>query len=337
MRNVLLVSPVDPFESTGTPGITHYSELYLRDYCERLRVFNYRKSTFPSKFHLAKFLVPGFASWDRRRMNEKLIHLVEGEHYDLILIFKGEDLFPETIKKMKKSSNGLIASWMADSPFSFEYVEKSLRYYDYYFIWDSWYLGHLKRAGVRNPVHLPPYTIPEVFKRVALPESEMRRFGADLVFVGTWRPDRERVLKQLLHFDLRIFGNGWIENSRLSSKYLNPEVSISEINKIYNASKIVINIHHEWGKNDANFRTFEALSSGAFLIDERKKDILSLFKEDEEIVLYEGIGELKTKIEYFLDHDEERRRIAERGSGVVHREHTLTARYEKLFESIDTH
>lgn len=334
MRKVLLVSPFDPFESTGTPGITHYSELCLRDYCDSLTVFNYRKTTFPSKFHLAKLLVPGFTSWDRRRMNENLLRVAKSGRYDLILVFKGEDLFPETIKKMKDSSNALIASWMADSPFSFEYVEKSLRYYDYYFIWDSWYLGHLKRAGVRNPVHLPPYTIPEVYRRVDVAESEMRRFGSDVVFVGTWRPDRERVLKHLLDFGLKIYGNGWLQNSLLPREYLNPEVSISEINKIYNASRIVINIHHEWGKNDANFRTFEALGSGAFLIDERKKDILSLFKEDEEIVLYEGLDELREKVEHFLSRPEERRGIAARGAEKTNREHTLGKRYDKLFDCL---
>ena len=335
--NVLLISPVDPFESTRTPGITHYSELYLRRYCEDLTVFNYRKSTFPSKLHLVKCYVPGFHTWDMRRMNEKLLRLALSKDYDVILSFKGEVLLPETLRKIRENNNAITASWMADDPFSFDNVAKSLKYYDYYFIWDSWYLTPLRKSGVKKALHLPPYTIPEVYKRVFLTAEEKKRFGANLAFVGTWRRDRERVLCHLLDFDIKIFGNGWLDNSRLPRKYLSPEVTISEINKIYNATKIILNIHHQWGKNDANFRTFEALGSGAFLIDERKKDIMSMFKENEEIVLYEGIDELRTKIEYFLDHEEERRRIAERGSEVVQREHTLTARYEKLFESIDPH
>jgi spore maturation protein CgeB len=334
---MLLISPVDPFESTATPRITHFSELYLRKYCEELTVFNYRKSTFPSRLHLARFYVPGFHAWDISRMNKKLLDLVKGQHFDIILLFKGEDLFPETIRKIKENSNAIIASWMADDPFAFDNIKRSLSHYDYYFIWDSWYLAPLRNAGVKHAIHLPAYTIPEVYKKVRLTEAEKRRFGSDLAFVGTWRSDRENVLSHLLDFNIKIYGDGWLNKSNLPKRYLNQEVSIYQINTIYNASKIILNIHHQWGKNDANFRTFEALGAGAFLIDERKKDIVSMFEENEEIVLYEGIDELREKIGYFLDHEEERISIAGRGSAKVNREHTLTARYKKLFESIESH
>lgn len=334
IESILLISPVDPCESTGTPRITHYSELYLRNYCENLIVFNYRKSTFSSKLHLAKFYVPGFLSWDIKRLNQRLIDLVSNQCFDLILIFKAENIFPETIKRIKKKSGAVIASWMADDPFCFENIKNSLTYYDYYFIWDSWYVKQLLTAGVKHALHLPLYTVPEVYRKTEFPQAESERFGSDVVFVGTWQPRREAVLRKLLDFNMKVYGNGWLQNSELPKRSLNKEVNIFEINKIYNASKIVLNIHHQWGKNDANFRTFEALGSGAFLIDERKKDILSMFREDEEIVLYGCINELREKIHYFLTHEGERERIANKGSEIANREHTLERRYQRLFELI---
>jgi spore maturation protein CgeB len=334
IESILLISPVDPFESTETPRITHYSELYLRNYCKNLVVFNYRKSTFSPKLHLAKFYVPGFLSWDIKRINQRLIDLVSNECFDLILIFKAENIFPETIKIIKEKSGAVIASWMADDPFCFENIKNSLIHYDYYFIWDSWYLPLLESAGVKKAIYLPLYTIPEVYKKVEQTEGEKLTYRSDLVFVGEWRPDRERILNQLIDFNIKIYGGGWLENSRIPKEYLHKEVTISEMNKIYNACKIILNIHHQWGKNDANFRTFETLGSGAFLIDERKRDIVSILKEDEEIVLYNGIDELKEKIDYFLGHEDEREKIANRGSKIVNKKHTLTKRYEKLFKSI---
>ena len=331
IKKMLLVSPVDPFEFGGTPRVTHYSELYLRKYCEKLTVFNYRKSTFSSKLHLAKFYVPGFQKWDIRRMNRRLLELVNNQHFNIILLFKGEDLFPETIKEISEKNGVIIAAWMADDPFSFKNIKKSLMYYNYYFIWDSWYLMPLRDAGVKNVVYLPPYTIPEVYRKIDLTEEEKEQFVSDLVFVGTWRPDREKILGKLLDFDIKIYGNGWQNNSKLPKKYVNREVNIIEMNKIYNASKIVLNVHHSWGKNDANFRTFEALGSGGFLIDERKKDIISLFKENEEIVLYESIDELREKIEHFLGDEDSRKRIARKGSEIVNKEHTVSKRCDELF------
>ena len=116
IRNILLISPVDQFESTHTPRVTHYSELYLRKYCEKMTVFNYRRSTFSSKLHLAKFYVPGFHGWDIRRMNKRLLELVSNQHFNIILLFKGEDLFPETIREISDKNRVIIAAWMADDP-----------------------------------------------------------------------------------------------------------------------------------------------------------------------------------------------------------------------------
>ena len=111
IESILLISSVDPFESTGTSDITYYSELYLRDHCKDLDVLNCRKSTFPSKLHLAKFYVPGFLSWGVERINQRLIDLVSNKCFDLVLIFKAENIFPETIGE---KSGAVIASWMAE-------------------------------------------------------------------------------------------------------------------------------------------------------------------------------------------------------------------------------
>ncbi len=218
IESILLISPVDSFESTKTPRITHYSELYLRNYCKNLTVFNYRKSTFSSKLHLAKFYVPGFLSWDIKRINQRLIDLVSNKYFDLILIFKAEIIFPEKIKKIKEKSGAVIASWMADDPFCFENIKNSLIYYDYYFIWDSRYVKQLMTAGVKHAVHLPLYTVPEVYKKSELPRTECERFGSDVVFVGTWQPRREAVLRKLLDFNIKVYGNGWLQNSKLPKR-----------------------------------------------------------------------------------------------------------------------
>jgi spore maturation protein CgeB len=335
IKNILLISPVNPFESTKTPRVTHWSELYLRKFCESLTVFNYRKSTFPTKLHLAKCYVPGFNSWDIKRMNEKLLHLVDRENFDLILVFKGEDLFPETMRQIKESNGAIIASWMGDDPFSYRNIKNSLISYDFYFIWDSGYLEALRDSGVKNAIYMPVYAMPEVFNKMELNVEDKKRYEADVVFVGTWNTRRERVLKQLVEYDLKIYGNGWHEKSEISKRYLRPEVDFLEINKIYNSCKIILNIHHPQSKCGPNFRTFEAMGAGAFLLDERKRDITSMFVEGEELDLYEDVNELRSKIDYYLDREKERIRIADRGFQKVSRFHTLDCRYKTLFGVIE--
>ena len=334
IRNILLISPVDQFESTDTPRITHYSELYLRKYCEKVTVFNYRKSTFSSNLHLAKFYVPRFHSWDIRRMNRKLLNLVNTEDFDLILVFKGEDLFPDTLRKIKEESNVVTASWIADDPFAYPNIKNSLMYYDMNFVCDTGHLKALKNSGLKNAIYLPLYIVPEVSNKIQLSIRDKKKYEADIVFAGTWHLAREEVLGQLLDYDLKIRGNGWHVNSRIPKRYLEPEVSFHELNKIYNSCKIVLNIHHPQSINGPNFRTFEAMGSSAFLLVERKKDISSMFVEAEELDLYEDVNELRCKIDYYLVRENERKRIAHKGFRKVHRFHTLDHRYNRLFDEI---
>jgi len=335
IKSILLILPVDPFETTNTPHVTHYSELYLRKYCDSLMVFNYRKSTFPSKLHLAKFYVPGFHSWDIRRMNKKLLSLVNRENFDLILIFKGENLFPDTLREIKKKSNLITASWMADDPFAYPNIRNSLMSYDFYFICDTGHLKVLKDSGVKNAIYLPLYTVREVFNKMELSIQDKKKYEADIVFAGTWHSAREEVLGQLLEYDLKIYGNGWRANSRIPKGYLEPEVNFHELNKIYNSCKIVLNIHDPQSINGPNFRTFEAMGASAFLLVERKKDISSMFVEGEELDFYEDVNELKYKIDYYLGRENERKRIALKGFQKIHRFHTLDHRYQTLFHILE--
>ncbi|MFX0126254.1 MAG: glycosyltransferase [Candidatus Hodarchaeota archaeon] len=47
--------------------------------------------------------------------------------------------------------------------------------------------------------------------------------------------------------------------------------------------------------------------------------------------MYEGIDELRKKIEHFLWDEESRKRIARKGSEIVNKEHTLSRRCDELF------
>lgn len=101
-----------------------------------------------------------------------------------------------------------------------------------------------------------------------------------------------------------------------------------EMGAIYGRSKIVFNCSIN---GDVNMRVFEALAAGALLVTDRIENGLSeLFIEGEHYLGYSTTDEAIERIRHFLDHDEERRRIAAAGQALALKEHTYGARFSVI-------
>jgi spore maturation protein CgeB len=77
-------------------------------------------------------------------------------------------------------------------------------------------------------------------------------------------------------------------------------------------------------------RLYEATGVGSMLLTDAKSNLHELFEPDAEVVTYCDADELAGRIEYFLDHDEERRAIARAGQERTLRDHTYAKRMEEL-------
>lgn len=134
-------------------------------------------------------------------------------------------------------------------------------------------------------------------------------------------------------------GRGWRKRLLLNLKKDFPNSFISsadckDISKIYSQAKIVVNYNVN---NDINMRVFEALCSGSLLLTNEIKNngFNELFKDKEHLVVYDGsYKNLKEKIEYYLENEEERERIAKNGSELVLKNHTYKHRTDFVLKKI---
>ncbi|MCC6932325.1 MAG: glycosyltransferase family 1 protein [Deltaproteobacteria bacterium] len=113
-------------------------------------------------------------------------------------------------------------------------------------------------------------------------------------------------------------------------KLITVDVKQGPYTKDFPRSKIVIN---EAVKDDVNFRIFEAVASSALLITPAIANGLNeLFAPGEELVLYEkgNVQDACDKIKYYLEHEEERQRIADSGFRRVQACHSVKKRTEQL-------
>jgi len=183
----------------------------------------------------------------------------------------------------------------------------------------------------------------EIHKKINLTPSEISKYGSEVSFMGAGYPNRHKLFENILDFDLKIWGTGWENNSRLLPflQKNGERVSIEESVKIFNSSKININIHSSMNDkifdiNDdfINPRTFEIAACGGFQLVDRRKPILKLFEEDKEIVTFSSVDEMRDKIKFYLKNDSLRNQIAENGRKKVLNFHTYEKRLEEMIQLI---
>lgn len=101
-----------------------------------------------------------------------------------------------------------------------------------------------------------------------------------------------------------------------------------EMAEVFAASKIVFNT---FARNDLNMRFFEALCSGSMLLSDMAfgSGQEELFRDGEEYACYHDATLIETA-KFYLDNDELREQIAERGCRIVHNAHTYLHRMQDL-------
>lgn len=87
-------------------------------------------------------------------------------------------------------------------------------------------------------------------------------------------------------------------------------------------------------KDDINYRTFETLGCGTFILTNHTDGLEKLFTIGEEIITYDNINDLDEKITYYLTNEEERKRIERNGYEKVKSNHTYSERAKTLVDII---
>ncbi|MDD8017228.1 MAG: glycosyltransferase [Bacteroidota bacterium] len=140
--------------------------------------------------------------------------------------------------------------------------------------------------------------------------------------LAPWR--RERLQKLSRAFpDAHFYGNGW------SKGFLAKKDEVSYLQR----TKIGPNIHNSTGP--INLRTFYLPANGVLQICDNKQHLAKLFTLNEEVVGFDTIEECIDLCNYYLTHEEERRKIAANGWERAIRDYNEEAVFKRKLEIID--
>ena len=320
--------------------VTEYIERAVRCLGHELIVFNDRDHFIPGR--LRKRWKP-LQAMSLAVINLNLVKLAVRTRPDIIIVTGGHRVTQSGLRSLIRRGFR-VALWTTDSPKIGDLMRATAFDYHFIFCQGTEYVEIFRDLGITAAQWLPMACDPQIHHPVQLSNDEACRFGSDVVSVGSYYPRRAEYLAQLVGFDLAIWGPGWEElsaDSPLRTFIRGAHTPSETWVKIYSASKIVLSVHvrdphKQFLVHQASPRIFEALACGAFVLTDRQRDVLSLFKDGEHLVAFADRADLVRKVVYFLDHADERRRIAEAGRREVLNHHTYEHRVLRLLTLLET-
>lgn len=109
-------------------------------------------------------------------------------------------------------------------------------------------------------------------------------------------------------------------------------------NKFYSSAKISLNIHEARVGTSVNHvilneRTFKIPACGGFeLCDYLPKDVLRRYFAEDEMAMAENDDDWFKKIEYYMEHETERKEMQQRGTARAIKDHTYHNRVEQIIK-----
>ena len=284
--------------------------------------FDNRKTTLFEKMIFASSLViPHFYSLATRQLNNRLVKQIQRFKPDLVLVSKGENILPGTVKAISK--NTIIVNWFTDFFDDFKMINKWLSVYSFFFTGDRQDVKTYRKKGYENLFCLP-YAGPTI-------STKHKNRMNDVVFIGSYSPTREKLFEEMKSFNLKIWGDDKWAKSKLSGNYMGKWLNQDGVKDVLTNSKIVIN-HHQ--NRVLNMRVYEATAAGAMLITDNAPDLHLMFKVGREVILYNNQKDLYKKIKYYLKNDDLRAKIAQSGYLRTKNDHNYTNRIKLMFSII---
>lgn len=104
--------------------------------------------------------------------------------------------------------------------------------------------------------------------------------------------------------------------------------------KVFKQSKINLNITLRTIRTGIPLRVFDIMGAGGFLITNYQQDMYELFEDGKDFITYECFEDLKEKVKYYLNNENERNRISQSGYNKVKEFHTFENRIKKILKLI---
>lgn len=108
-----------------------------------------------------------------------------------------------------------------------------------------------------------------------------------------------------------------------------------EMPLVFRHSRINLNITLRSIQNGIPLRAMDIMGAGGFLLSNYQNDFSMHFREGQDYVCYDSMEDMMQKIDYYLQHEEERQAIAKNGHAAVCAEHSYDKRFAEMLSILE--
>jgi len=273
--------------------------------------------------------------------------LAAAQRPDLLLALDGMEFGTDQIRQIR--SLGIrTAIWFTDDPYYTDVTATIAPLYDNVFTLERNCVPFYQNFGCTRVHNLALGFYPGAYR----PRNPRRELRGDVCFIGSAYWNRVGIFHSLLPMiasrSFRISGLWWDRLPEFDNwrgrievgRWMEPLETAEQ----YNAHRISLNIHRShddesFNQNSAgitavspNPRTFEISACGTLQIVDEREDIAQYYTPGVEIVTFSSPEDLAAKVNYYLEHEEERQQIALRALHRTMKDHTFASRLTQLIE-----
>lgn len=254
------------------------------------------------------------------QLNRRLLEAALRLQPDVVLIVKGAYITPGVLLKIKKMTGAILVNYATDNPFNPAVTTlnllRTIPLYDLYASTKSTILDDIRATGCRNVTYVPFGYNPSIhFPEFPSSPDEIRRFTADVAFIGEADPERLPFIERLLRMRgvaVALYGANWGRFKHLRH-VTRGVVKGRDYRLALGGAKIALGLLRKANRDQHSLRSFEIPACGTLMLAERTPEHLAIFEEGRDAEFFSSCEEMEEKIRYYLDHESQRRRVAESG------------------------
>lgn len=247
---------------------------------------------------VSTFNLMGTGGWlgrlRRIGLHERLSRAIASTTPALVLVLEGAEVDAAMVASLRHGGGPAWVNWFCDARRSPDDIHPLAAAYDAVFVADSATVEALDGPG-NPPVHyLPAGCDPSIHR----PMRARDRFRANVVFVGTATPHRERRLAELVEFGVAVWGPGW-RRTKLRDYCRGELLGHEDYIRAYAGASVAVNVacaEGEEGRGDpgASRRLFELAAIGVPQVVEEHPEVHYHFCEGSEILIARTPRDLRT-------------------------------------------
>jgi len=235
--------------------------------------------------------------------------------YDLVFINNSEFITDNALDHLKKNTRRTLF-YCSDNPFvsrdkkRWFFFNRNSKKYDLVVFQQKSRLKFAKERGLKR----------YIISKTKLSVDKRQKYKNDIVFVGTWFPERGKFLSELkkLGLNFKIYGTHW-EKDKLHYNYLKENIvledlSVEKYSKIVKSAKIALGLLSKGNVDDITLRCIEIPALGTLLCSESSQTVKNLLKDKLEAVYFRNANDCFKICKKLLKNDNLIKKISKNGN-----------------------